>query len=158
MTKIYICMINIGNPKGTSDSYQVVRPAPCPDAGLLGGLPRPVWAKLSREFCIPSQLRSASLMFLRSVQASMAVHFGWMDLDLFGVYKDLLPLMKARLDACGLIPMMAWAPWQPVTLKSIDEDFAELVTPSGSVLRHPRVRPARHLQVVWWSNPFLIVP
>ena len=44
-------MINIGNPKGTSDSYQVVRPAPCPDAGLLGGLPRPVWVKLRREFC-----------------------------------------------------------------------------------------------------------
>jgi len=62
-------MINIGNPKGKSDSYQVVRPAPCPDAGLLGGLPRPVWAKLRREFCtvrefcIPSQLRSASLGF-----------------------------------------------------------------------------------------------
>ena len=59
-------MINIGNPKGTSDSDQVVRPAPCPDAGLLGGLPRPVWAKLRPEsctvgdLCISIQLPSAS--------------------------------------------------------------------------------------------------
>jgi hypothetical protein len=101
------------------------------------------------------RLQMVSLAFLQTRHALEAVQLGWNDLDLFGVFDGPLPMAKGRLEVRGLIPVLAWAPWQPLALETVGADFATVVTPAGSALRHRRRRPARDLAVAWWRSTYL---
>ncbi len=97
------------------------------------------------------RLGDASLAFLVTPHAAAALRSGWDDIDLFGVFDGPLPFTRARLDARGLVPLLAWAPWK-LTIQRIGADFAEAITGSGALLRHPRVRPSKHLAAPWWRS------
>jgi hypothetical protein len=102
------------------------------------------------------RLRTVSLEFLQSGHAAEAVRQGWTEIDLFGVFGGDLHTAKGRLDARGLVPLLAWAPWQPLKLKHIGPGFVTVITPFGSVLRQRRERPAKTLAIAWWRNSAML--
>jgi hypothetical protein len=94
-------------------------------------------------------LRTASLTFLDSGFALDAVHHGWDELQLFAVHKGSEPIM--RVDAYGLVPMLAWSGLGLVLL-DVDAGHATVTTRSGSLLRQPRLRAGHSAAVPWWEH------
>ena len=114
--------------------------------------------KTSRIIIAPPQapsvdgerLKQATLAFQSSPFAEEAAALGWDAISLFGVHLDMHP--KERLDAWGLIPLLAWTALS-LTLTKMEADAAMLSSPRGSVLRQPRMRAGRAEAMPWQAHP-----
>jgi hypothetical protein len=95
-------------------------------------------------------LQHASLAFLAAGDVPMqALSSGWDELQLFGIHEGLMP--TARLDAWGLIPLLAWSV-PGLELADIDSGHALVVSAGGGVLKHPRFRANHNEAVQWWMH------
>ena len=98
-------------------------------------------------------LRDHSIDFLDGDFILDAVHCGWGEIEVFGVHEGTAPV--ERLDSYGLIPLLAWS-GLGLTLTGIDHNHAQLTSWTGSVLKHPRVRPNHSGAVPWWRHPHFL--
>lgn len=104
--------------------------------------------------CLPdiAKLKTASLRFLASEWATQALAADWEEVALFAIHEGECP--KARLDAWGLIPSLAWGV-QRCTIESISREATFLRTTGGALLRQPRLRANFNEAVPWWRHPHL---
>jgi hypothetical protein len=99
------------------------------------------------------QLKQTTLAFQGSQFAEQAAAFGWDDISLYGVHKDGAP--KERIDAWGLIPLLAWTELG-LTLTGIEGDAAMVTSSNGSLLRHIRMRANRGEAIAWQTHPAFV--
>src|SRR5262249_36310377 len=98
------------------------------------------------------QLNRATIVFRSSVFAEQSQALGWNEISLFGVHGGAYP--KERMDAWGLIPLLAWSGLS-LKLTKMEADAATVTSPRGSLLRHPRRRANYDLAMPWWAHPAL---
>lgn len=96
------------------------------------------------------KLKDASLGFLDSHDAIVAVANGWDAISLFGMHKGSAP--KMRVDAWGLVLFLAWGV-HGCTVETIDQKVCALRTRSGAVQSQPRVRANFDQAAPWWEHP-----
>lgn len=96
-----------------------------------------------------AKLRSASLAFLDGDRTLEAVHCGWCEIQLFGVYGGIAP--AARLDVLGLIPLLTWSVLG-LELAALNSEHALLMNKRGARLKHPRFRHGHNEAVPWWTH------
>ena len=83
---------------------------------------------------LAEKLRTRSRELLNAEWLPRAVEAGWSERELFGIHPTA---QKVRVDAEGLVTAIILASWQ-LRLLDLDSKAAQLITPSGSVLMHPR--------------------
>jgi hypothetical protein len=96
------------------------------------------------------RLRRATRVFEASEFAGQAEALGWDDISLYGVHKDGPP--EERIDAWGLIPLLAWSV-QSLRLTKIEADAATVTSSKGSLLQLPRMRANRGEAIAWQAHP-----
>ena len=96
------------------------------------------------------RLKDASLDFLASHDAVVAIENGWDAVDLFGVHKGTAP--KERIDCWGLVLFLAWGVHR-CTIETIGERVCALRTKTGAVQSQPRSRANRNEAIPWWQHP-----
>lgn len=96
-----------------------------------------------------AKLKTFSLRFLDSHDATAAVASGWDAVSLFGVHRG--PAPQERLDAWGLIPAQAWGVLR-CSIGHFHCDACLLRTPRGATLRQPRLRANFDVAVAWWMH------
>jgi hypothetical protein len=96
------------------------------------------------------KLRAFSLRFLASEWPMKALAAGWCEIGLFGVHECAAP--RERLDAQGLVPLIAWG-MLGCTILGLDRHAAALRTRQGSTLHQPRMRANFDAALVWWAHP-----
>ncbi len=83
---------------------------------------------------LAEKLRTSSQELLDADWLPHAIKAGWSERELFGIHPTA---PKVRVDAEGLVTAIILASWQ-LRLLDLDSKAAQLITPSGSVLVHPR--------------------
>ena len=96
------------------------------------------------------KVKGASLDFLASHDAVVAIENGWDAVSLFGVHKGAAP--KARIDCWGLILFVALGV-HGCTIETIGEKVCALRTRTGAVQSMPRSRANFDQAVPWWKHP-----
>jgi hypothetical protein len=96
------------------------------------------------------KLKAVSLRFLASEWPTKALAAGWCEIGLFGIHECAAP--RERLDAQGLVPLIAWGVLG-CTILGLDRHAAALRTRQGSTLHRPRMRANFDAALVWWAHP-----
>ncbi len=95
------------------------------------------------------RLATVSLRFLESEWAMKALAADWDETALFAVHEGQSP--KERIDAWGLIPLLAWGIHKP-SIISFDANACLLRPSAGEPLRQPRSRANFDEAVPWWRH------
>lgn len=98
------------------------------------------------------QLIKTAVSFLEGPFAAMAAHYGWDDLEIFGVFNGSPRAIARRHDAMGLIPSISWSQIG-ARLVDLDESQATIETRGKNLLTHSRRLTGKRYSVpVWWSE------
>jgi len=96
------------------------------------------------------KLKTASLRFLASPDATAAVENGWDAVSLFGMHEGTAP--KERIDCWGLVLFLAWGV-HGCTVETVDQKVCALRTRSGAVQTLRRNRANFDEAIPWWKHP-----
>ena len=110
-------------------------------AGTLG-LGIPAWRRNVLAFdpktTVGERLRSAALSFLGGGQAQIAEGLGWGAAELFSVFNGTADTIARRVDAKGIVPFLALAPWPGTRVQAFAATHAVFITGTGGRFLAPK--------------------
>ena len=87
---------------------------------------------------IGERLRTEALNFLGGGQAQIAEGLGWGAAELFSVFNGTADTIARRVDAKGIVPFLALAPWPGTRVQAFAATHAVFITGTGGRFLAPK--------------------